>query len=190
MRILSISQYADKLDTGRLDNIDIGGVFDMVGLIRIVSFVMGSFRSNVSLFGMVIGILLLMMDMGISMDDVIGESGPLSDCFICFPTGCRIVCQIEVDRCPLYGNKQYLPVGLYFFVYSKNVEHPTQLPLESISLGAVWEREEFETKRGYEAIESTNFFEMVPLPTPSVLYTATCLQSDIPSKSNSKLKVY
>ncbi len=118
MRISSMSWYAGKLGIGRLGNTDIGGIFDMGGvfdmveLIRIVSFVMGFFRSNVSLFGMVIEMLLLVMDMGISMGDVIGEPGPLSGCLMCFLTRCRIVRRTEIDRCPLYGNGQCLPIGL------------------------------------------------------------------------------
>ncbi len=104
--------YASKLGTGRLGNTDMGDVFDMVGLIGIMSFAIGSFKSNMSLFGMVMGMLLLMMDMGVSVSDAIGEPGSLSGCLTCFLTGCRIVRRTEVDHCPLYRNRQCLPVDL------------------------------------------------------------------------------
>ncbi len=107
MRILSISRYTDKLDTERLDNVDKTGPIGMILLIELAS------RLSISLFRVAMGMSVLMMDMGVSMDDAIGEPAPQSGCLTSFPIKYRNIHLTGVDRRPPYHDSgRYLPVGL------------------------------------------------------------------------------
>ncbi len=84
------------------------GLIGMILLVELVS------RSNISLLRIAVGVSMLMMDIGMSMDDAIDESNSWNGCFTSFLIKYQNIRLIRMGRYSLYhGSRRYLPVGLW-----------------------------------------------------------------------------